>query len=100
MSLVPCQPCSVAAVAATALYGEDIWLPLTIAACPSVAPAWGTDPSLESCQPPQSTPEETLLADTLGMLLPGLEAGQGQPTVLETRTKDPLTDEGTVPIII
>ena len=88
------------AVAATALYGENIWLPLTIATHPSVTPAWGTDPSLKSCQPPQSTLEETLLADTFGMLSLGSEAGKHQPMVLETRTKDPLMDEGMFPIIV
>ena len=45
-ALVPHQPCSVAAVAATAIYGEDIWPPLTITARPSVTPTWGTDPHL------------------------------------------------------
>ena len=100
MPLLPHQPHPALAVAAEALHGQDLWLALTTTTCPTVTPVWGTDPPLEPCQRPQSTPEEALLADTLETPSPGLEAGQHQPTVLETRTKDPLVDKRTFPIVV
>ena len=99
-TLVPRQPHSAAAVAAMAIYGEDIWPPLTITTCPSVTPTWGTDPPLEPHQPLYNTPEEGLLVGTPGMPLSNSEGGQCQSTVFEARTKNPLTDEGTFPVIV
>ena len=99
-ALVPHQPRSVAAVVATAIYGEDIWPPLTITTCPSVIPTWGTDPSLEPHQPLHNTPEEGLLAGTPGTPPSSSEGGQHQSAVFEARTKNPLVDEGTFPIIV
>ena len=98
--LVPHQPRSVAAVVATAIHGEDIWLPLTIATCPSIAPTWGTDPPLEPRQPLHNTPEEDLLAGTPRMPPPSLEGGQRQSAVFEARTKNPLADEGMLLVIV
>jgi hypothetical protein len=100
MPLIPRQPCSTVAVAAVAIHGEDIWPPLTIAACPSVAPIWGTDPPLEPHQSLHNTSEEGLLADTPRTPPPSLEGGQRQSTVFEAWTKNPLADEGTFPVVI
>ena len=100
MALVPCQPRSVAAVVATAIYGEDIWPPLTITVHPSVTPAWGTDPPLEPHQSLHNTPEEGLLADTPGTPPLSSKGGQHQSAVFEAQTKNPLVDEGTFPVVI
>ena len=100
MPLIPHQPCSAAAVAAMALHGEDIWPPLTVTACPSVAPTWGTDPPLKPHQLLHNTPEEDLLAGTPGMPPLSLEGGQHQSAVFEAQTKNPLVEKGTFPIVV
>ena len=100
MSLLPRQPHPLLAVAAEALHGQDLWPALTTATCPSVAPVWGTDPPLEPHQLLHNTPEESLLAGTPGTPPPSSEGGQRQSAVFEARTKNPLADKGTSPIII
>jgi hypothetical protein len=100
MSLLPRQPHPALAVAAEALHGQDLWLALTTAACPSAAPVWGIGPSLESSQPLHNAQEEGLLANTPGASSPSSEGGQCQSAVFEARTKNPLVDEGTSPVII
>jgi hypothetical protein len=67
---------------------------------PSVAPAWGTDPPLEPHQPLHNAPEEGLLAGTPGTPPLSLEGGQHQSAVFEARTKNPLADEGTFPVVV
>ena len=99
-SLLPCQPRSAPAVVAEALHGQDLWPALTTAMCPSVAPVWGTDPSLESSQPLHNAQEEGLLANTPGASSPSSEGGQHQSAVFEAQTKNPLVDEGTFPVVI
>ena len=100
MPLVPCQPRSAAAVVAMAIYGEDIWPPLTITMHPSVAPTWGTDPPLEPYQSLHNTPKEGLLAGTPGTPPFSSEGGQHQSAVFEAQTKNPLVDKGMFPIVV
>jgi hypothetical protein len=99
-SLLPCQPRPVLAVAAEALHGQDLWPALTTAACHSVAPVWGTGPSLESSQPLHNAQEEGLLANALGASSPSSEGGQRQSALFEAQTKNPLADEGTFPVVV
>ena len=76
MPLLPCQPHPAPAVVAEALHGQDLWLALATATHPSIAPVWGTDPSLEPSQLLRNTQEEGLLADTPGVPPPSSEGGQ------------------------
>ena len=99
-SLLPRQPCPGLTVAAEALHGQDLWPAFTTAAHPSVTPVWGTDLPLEPHQSLHNTPEESLLAGTPGTPLPSSEGGQCQSAVFEARTKNPLVDEGTSPVIV
>ena len=99
-ALIPRQPRSATAVAATAIHGEDIWPPLTIATHPSVTPTWGTDPCLEPHQSLHNTLEESLLAGTPGTPSPSSEWGQRQSAVFEARTKNPLVDERALHIVV
>jgi hypothetical protein len=99
-SLFPCQPCPAAAVATTALHGQDLWPPLAAAPHLTTASAWAADPSLEPNQSLSKTPEEALLADASGMPSLDPEGSQCQSAVFEAQTKNPLVDEGTFPVII
>ena len=99
-SFFPCQPRLAAAVATMALHGQDLWLPLAAAPCLTTTSAWAADPSLEPDQSLPKTPEEALLADTSGVPSLDPDGSQRQSAVFETRTKNPLVDEGTSLIII
>ena len=91
-SLFPRQPHLAAAVATTALHGQDLWPPLAAAPHLTTASAWAADPSLEPDQSFSKTPEETFLADASGMPSLDPEGSQRQFVVFETRTKNPLAD--------
>ena len=99
-TLLPCQSRPAAAVATTALHGQDLWPPLAAAPCLTTTSAWAADPSLEPDQSLPKTPEETLLADASGTLSLDPEGSQRQSVVFEAQTKNPLVDEGTFPIIV
>ena len=94
------QPRPAAAVVTMALHGQDLWPPLAAAPCLTTTSAWAADPSLEPNQSLPKIPEEALLADASGA--PSLDPGgsQHQSTVFETRTKNPLVDEGTSLIVV
>ena len=99
-SLFPRQPHPAAAVATTALHGQDLWPPLAAAPRLTTASAWAADPSLEPNQSLLKTPEEALLADASGVPSLDPEDSQRQSVVFETQTKNPLVDEWALPIII
>ena len=99
-SLFPRQPCPVAAVATTALYGQDLWPPLAAAPHLTTTSAWAADPSLEPDQSLPKTPEEAFLADASGTPSLDPEGSQCQSAVFETQTKNPLVDEWALPIIV
>jgi hypothetical protein len=73
VTLLPCQPHPVTTVASTALHGQNLWAPPTVAPGLSAASAWGANPPLEPDQSLPKTPEEALLADASGMPLSGQE---------------------------
>ena len=99
-SFFPHQPHPVAAVATTALHGQDLWPPLAAAPCLTTTSAWVADPSLEPDQSLPKTPEEALLADASGAPSLDLEGSQRQSVVFETRTKNPLVDKGTPLVVV
>src|SRR6267142_6098476 len=95
---LPCQPCLRATVANAAIRGEDLRPAPAAAVPPSGGPTRGAGPSLESDQPsPGTWKKET---DASRASSPGQKASQHQPAVLETRTKDPLTDKETPLVIV
>jgi hypothetical protein len=100
VSLFPRQPHPAAAVATTALHGQNLWPPLAAAPRLTTTSAWAADPSLEPYQSLPETPEEALLADASGTPPSGQEASQHQSAVLEARTKNPLVDKWALPIVI
>jgi hypothetical protein len=99
-TLFPRQPCPVATVASTTLHGQNLWMPPAVAPGLSATSTWGANPPLEPDQSLPKTPEEALLVDASGTPASGQEASQRQSTVFETRTKNPLVDEGMSPVIV
>ena len=99
-SRLPSQSRPAATVASAALHGQNLWLPPATTPALSAISAWGANPPLKPNQSLLEAPEEALLVDTPGTPLSDQEASQCQSAVFETRTKNPLVDEGTSPVIV
>ena len=99
-SYLPSQSRPAATMASAALYGQNLRLPPATTPALSAASAWGANPPLEPNQLLLEAPEEAFLVDTPGMPPSDQEASQRQSAVFKTRTKNPLVDEGALPIVV